>query len=51
MRRVTIRRSTPKSHKGRRTLFAVGALGVAAEGVRRWRHRHGEHDRPEQIEH
>jgi hypothetical protein len=48
MRRVTIRRHTPKSHRGRRTMLAVGVLGVAAEGVRRWRHRH---ERPEQIEH
>jgi hypothetical protein len=39
-------RRESKHHRARRTLVAVGAVGVAAEGVRRWRHR----QRPEQSE-
>jgi hypothetical protein len=47
MTRMKLRRHPQKSHRARRTLLAVGALGAAAEGVRRWRHRH----QPEQPEH
>jgi hypothetical protein len=41
------RRNAPKNHRARRALIAAGALGAAAEGVRRFRHRrqseHAEH--------
>ena len=47
MTRLKLRRSPPKGHRARRTLLAAGALGVAAEGVRRFRHRRN----GEQIEH
>ena len=44
MMRMKLRRSAPKSHRARRTLIAAGAIGVAAEGVRRFRrNRHLEH--------
>ena len=39
-------RREQKHNRARRTLLAVGAVGAAAEGVRRWRHR----QRPEQPE-
>jgi len=39
MTKIKLRRNTPKSHRARRTLIAVGALGAAAAGVRRFRHR------------
>jgi hypothetical protein len=45
---IKLRRES-KRNRARRTLFAVGAVGAvgaAAEGVRRWRHRH----RPEHSE-
>jgi hypothetical protein len=47
MMRMKLRRNETKSHPARRMLIAAGAVGAAAEGVRRFRHR-----RPsEQMEH
>lgn len=42
---IKLRRES-KQNRARRTLLAVGAVGAAAEGVRRWRNRH----RPEHPE-
>ncbi len=38
--RITMRRERQKGHGVRRTVMAVGALGAATAGYRRWRHRH-----------
>jgi hypothetical protein len=40
MKRVSLRRERPKHHHVRNTAIAVGAVGAATAGVRRWRHRH-----------
>jgi hypothetical protein len=40
MMRMKLRRQRSKGHKARRAVLAVGALGAATEGVRRFRHRH-----------
>jgi hypothetical protein len=45
--RMKLRRSQPKSHKARRALVAVGALGAVTAGIHRWRHRQNP-DQPEQ---
>ena len=36
---LKIRRSSPKRSRKKQALIAVGAIGLAAEGVRRSRHR------------
>jgi hypothetical protein len=36
---LKIRRSSPKRSRTRQALIAVGAIGLAAESVRRMRHR------------
>jgi hypothetical protein len=45
MKRMSVRRER-KNHGARRAILAVGALGAAAGGLRRWRHRH-QPERPE----
>ena len=40
MTRMKLRRQQAKSHTARRALLTAGAIGVAAGGIRRWRHRH-----------
>lgn len=50
MTRMRLRRAPAKSHRTRKTVIAIGATIGAAEGVRRWRHRHHDHAEPEQIE-
>jgi hypothetical protein len=35
MMRMKLRRNTPKNHRTRRTPLAAGAIGAAAESVRR----------------
>jgi hypothetical protein len=39
MKRVKLQRHRSDGHAIRRTMLTVGALGAAAEGMRRWRHR------------
>jgi hypothetical protein len=47
MTRLKLRRQTPKSHHAKRAMIAVGAVGAAAEGVRRFlNRRHSEHLEP-----
>jgi hypothetical protein len=36
---LKIRRSSPKRNRKKQALIAAGAIGLAAEGVRRKRHR------------
>jgi len=50
MTRMRLRRAPVRSHWTRNTLIALGATIGAAEGLRRWRHRHHEEPGAEQIE-
>jgi hypothetical protein len=43
---MSIRRDRSKGNAARRTVIAVGALGAATAGFRRWRHRNHS-DQPE----
>jgi hypothetical protein len=44
---LKIRRSSPKRNRAKQALIAAGAIGLAAEGVRRRRHRKHQTDAPE----
>ena len=41
---LKIRRSSPKRNRKKQALIAAGAIGLAAEGVRRRRHRRHQED-------
>jgi hypothetical protein len=43
---LKIRRTTPKRQRTKHALIAAGAVGLAAETMRRMRHRHHDHEEP-----
>ncbi len=45
---LKIRRSSPKRNRTKQALIAAGAIGLAAEGVRRRRHRKHQADTAEE---